>query len=174
MGDRHRPDLSGPSTDALGRSTAERSPDYVGLKPTCRGNRRGFRHVRCCKPFLTFASRCEGTRRAMQYKGFDIKTFEQEPGKWRARIFRANGRPSNDTNQKLQEFVASADPSSAVDTLILAMEAIDDLLSRNSNWKMERHWRVLLRTSEISGRGPALMRRKLRRRQRTERPIGLI
>ena len=29
----------------------------------------------------------------MQYKGFEITAFEQTPGKWRARIIRANGKP---------------------------------------------------------------------------------
>jgi hypothetical protein len=55
MGDRHRSNLSGPSTD-LGRSTAMSEVlIYVGLKPTCTETPRGLRHVRCCKPLLTFA-----------------------------------------------------------------------------------------------------------------------
>ena len=74
----------------------------------------------------------------MQYKGFDISAFEKEPGKWRTRIFRANGRPSNATNRKLQELVASADPSSAVDALILVMEAIDGLFFRNTEGRKRR------------------------------------
>ncbi len=74
----------------------------------------------------------------MQYKGFDISAFEKEPGKWRARIFRANGRPSNATNRKLQELVASADPSSAVAALTLVMEAIDGLFFRNTKRRKRR------------------------------------
>jgi hypothetical protein len=74
----------------------------------------------------------------MQYKGLDITAFEQEPGKWRARIVRANGRPSNATNRKLQELVASADPSSAVAALTLVMEAIDGLFFRNTKRRKRR------------------------------------
>ncbi len=74
----------------------------------------------------------------MQYKGFDFSAFEQEPGKWRARVLRANGRPSNATSRKLQQHVASAEPSSAVDALILIMEAIDGLFFRNNAPKKRR------------------------------------
>jgi hypothetical protein len=93
------------------------------------------------------------TGHAMQYKGFDICAFRYEPGKWRARIFRTNGKLSNTANRKLQELVTGPDPSSAADALILAMEAID-LLDR-----------------EISSREPASMPRK-RRRQHRRRQNG--
>ena len=99
----------------------------------------------------------------MQYKGFDIRAFKQEPGKWRARVVRANGKPLKATSRNLREFETSVDQSSAVDALISAMQAVDgltltmeatdaDFLFRNAKRKTERHWRVLLRTSEISGR----------------------
>jgi hypothetical protein len=91
----------------------------------------------------------------MQYKGFNISAFEQEPGKWRATIFRRmNHRLSNAINQKLQELVSGAGPSSAVDALILAMEAIDLL-------------------GEISSDGPASMLRKRRRQHRAQTRVGL-
>jgi len=99
----------------------------------------------------------------MQYKGFDIRAFEQEPGKWRARIVRANGKPLRATSRNLREFETSADLSSAVDALISAMQVVDGLtltmeatdagfIFHNTKRKTERHWRVLLRTNEISGR----------------------
>jgi hypothetical protein len=37
----------------------------------------------------------------MQYKGLDITAFEAEPGQWRARIVRANGRPLKANDQQL-------------------------------------------------------------------------
>ena len=99
----------------------------------------------------------------MQYKGFDIRAFEQEPGKWRARIVKVNGKPLKATSRNLRKFETSVDLSSAVDALISAMQAVDgltltmeamdaDFLFRNAKRKTERHWRVLLRTNEISGR----------------------
>jgi len=58
----------------------------------------------------------------MQYKGLEITAFEQEPGKWRARIVAANGRPLKGDDRQLLESVTSA---TAVDALTLAMEAVD-------------------------------------------------
>ena len=61
----------------------------------------------------------------MQYKGLEITAFEQAPGKWRARIAIAYGRPLSTNDRQLLESVTSADLSSAVDALTVAMEAID-------------------------------------------------
>ena len=85
----------------------------------------------------------------MQYKGLEITAFEQGPGKWRVSIVRANGRPLKTNDRQLLESVTSANLSSAVDALALAMEAIDaaGLFFGNTNRKPERFWRVLLRTS---------------------------
>src|SRR5262249_33256625 len=105
--------------------------------------------------------------RAMQYKGLEITVFEQEPGKWHARIVAANGRPSKGDDRQLLEFVTSA---SAVDALTLAMEAVDaaGLIFRNADRGMERFWRVLRRTSETSGPSAyPLSKKKPRRRRAT-------
>jgi hypothetical protein len=115
--------------------------------------------------FAHLASRREqnATGRAMQYKGFDIRAFEQEPGKWRARIVRANGKPLKASSRNLRELETSVDLSSAVDAMISAMQTVDGLtlnmeatdvgfIFHNTKRKAERHWRVLLRTNEISGR----------------------
>ena len=103
----------------------------------------------------------------MQYKGLEITVFEQEPGKWHARIVSANGRPLKGDDRQLLEFVTSA---SAVDALTLAMEAVDaaGLIFRNADRGMERFWRVLRRTSETSGPSAyPLSKKKLRRRRVT-------
>jgi len=99
----------------------------------------------------------------MQYKGLEITAFEQTPGKWRASIVRANGKPLEGNNRQLLESVTSA---TAVDALTLAMEAIDaaGLFFRNADRGMERFWRVLLRTVETSGRAYPLPKKKPRRR----------
>jgi hypothetical protein len=89
----------------------------------------------------------------MQYKGLEITAFEQQPGKWCARIVAVNGRPLKGDDRKLLELVTSANLASAVDALTLAMEAVDaaGLFIRNADRGMERFWRVFLRTSETSG-----------------------
>jgi len=100
----------------------------------------------------------------MQYKGLEITAFEQTPGKWRASIVRANGKPLEGDDRQLLESVTSA---TAVDALTLAMEAIDaaGLFFRNADRGMERFWRVLLRTVETSGRAYPLPKKKPRRRR---------
>ena len=102
--------------------------------------------------------------RAMQYKGLEITAFEQEPGKWRARIVAANGRPLKHDDRKLLEPVTGA---TAVDALTLAMEAVDTagLFFHNANRGTERFWRVLLRRSETSGRSAHPAKKKSRRRR---------
>ena len=103
----------------------------------------------------------------MQYKGLEITVFEQEPGKWHARIVAANGRPLKGDDRQLLEFVTGA---SAVDALTLAMEAVDaaGLIFRNADRGMERFWRVLRRTSETSGPSAyPLSKKKPRRRRAT-------
>ena len=102
--------------------------------------------------------------RAMQYKGLEITAFEQEPGKWRAKIVAANGRSLKRDDRKLPEPVTSA---TAVDALTLAMEAVDaaGLFFHNADRGTERFWRMLLRTSKTSGHSAhPLAKKKSRRR----------
>ena len=68
----------------------------------------------------------------MQYKGLEITAFEETPGKWRARIVRANGKPLKGNHRKLLKALASTNQTlastnlpSAVDALTLALEAVD-------------------------------------------------
>jgi hypothetical protein len=105
----------------------------------------------------------------MQYKGLEITAFEQEPGKWRARIVAANGRPLKRDDRKLLEPVTSA---TAVDALTLAMEAVDaaGLFFHNADRGTERFWRMLLRTGETSGRSAHPLAKKKSRRRRVSGP----
>jgi len=99
----------------------------------------------------------------MQYKGLEITAFEETPGKWRARIAAANGRPLKGDDQQLLESITGA---TAVDALMLAMEAVDaaGLFFRNADQGIERFWRGLRRASETSGRAYPLSKKKPRRR----------
>jgi hypothetical protein len=80
----------------------------------------------------------------MRYKGFLIVAFEQEPGKWRAQIGRAHGRPLKSTDdRRLQEFATSIEHSSAVEALTMAMEAVDaEFFSRNAKQRIDKYWRL--------------------------------
>jgi hypothetical protein len=102
----------------------------------------------------------------MQYKGLEITAFEQEPGKWRARIVGANGQPLKADDQQLLESLTSANLSSAVGALTSAMEAVDAarLSFRNTSRKTERLWRVLGRTTSGQRANP-LPKKKPRRRR---------
>src|SRR5215813_10134967 len=63
----------------------------------------------------------------MQYKGLEITAFEETPGKWHAKIVRANGnhRKLAKTLASTNQILASTNRPSAVDALTLALEAID-------------------------------------------------
>jgi hypothetical protein len=151
----------------------ERSPDLRRPRADVEG---GIRVVF----FKLAASLCSPLRPAMktqrggvmQYKGLEITAFEQEPGKWRARIVGANGRPLKGDDRQLLESVTSANLSSAVDALTLAMEAVDaaGLFFRNAERGMERFWRVLLRTCETSGRSANPLAKKKPRRRLVSEP----
>ena len=79
----------------------------------------------------------------MKYKTFLIDVFEQEPGKWRAQITRAHGRPLNSMNRK-REFVTNAEHISAAEALMKAMEVIDTgYFSRVTERSTEKFWRRL-------------------------------
>ena len=66
----------------------------------------------------------------MQYKGLEITAFEETPGKWRARIVRANSKPLRGNHRKLVKTLASTNLPSAVDALTLALEAVERLSTR--------------------------------------------
>jgi hypothetical protein len=64
----------------------------------------------------------------VEYKQFFVKAFEQEPGKWRARVKRLDGKPiivARRDKTKVDEFVTSPDSSTPDDALLRAIAAID-------------------------------------------------
>src|SRR5262249_12442322 len=107
--------------------------------------------------------------RAVQYKGLEITVFEQEPGKWHARIVAANGRPLKGDDRQLLETLTSANLSSPVDALTSAMQAVDAaaLSFRNISRDPERFWRVLRRTTG-DHRALPLAKKKPRRRRASD------
>src|SRR6516225_11815777 len=141
-------------------------PICVGLKPDVEGNPLRFFKVAAslCSPLRPVMKTQAGG--AMQYKRLEITAFEQEPGKWRARIVAANGRPLKDDDRQLRQLLESVTGATAVDALTLAMEAVDaaGLFFRNADREIERFWRGLRRASETSGRAYPLSKKKPRRR----------
>ena len=63
----------------------------------------------------------------MEYKQFIVRTFEREPGKWRAIVRRSDGRPVMVCRGrvKIREFVTGIDAMTAEVALLAAMAAID-------------------------------------------------
>jgi hypothetical protein len=73
-------------------------------------------------------------RSAVEYKQFIVKTFEREPGKWRAIVRHSDGRPVMVCRGrvKISEFVTGLDARTAEAALLAAMAAIDTgAFSRN-------------------------------------------
>jgi hypothetical protein len=87
----------------------------------------------------------------MKYKTFRINIFEQEPGKWRARITRAHRRPLKATKE-LGQFAANVDHSSAVEAMTRAMEMVDAAsFSRCIERTTEKRWRCLRKADRKLG-----------------------
>ena len=63
----------------------------------------------------------------MEYKRFIVQAFEREPGKWRASVERANGKPIMITTNRRQlaKFVTGVDAKSPQAAILMAMAAID-------------------------------------------------
>ena len=64
----------------------------------------------------------------MEYKQFVVRTFEREPGKWRASVERVNGKvmmPAKHHRPRLARFVTGVDAKSAQAAMLMAMAAID-------------------------------------------------
>jgi len=61
----------------------------------------------------------------MEYKQFTVKTFECEPGKWRARVQRTNGRLLWAGRAKIRHFVTGADEPTPQRAMQMALAAID-------------------------------------------------
>ena len=61
----------------------------------------------------------------MEYQGFVVEAFEQEPGKWRAKILRSSGKPLITGRKRIWQFVTGVDAATAPAALLMALEAID-------------------------------------------------
>ena len=105
----------------------------------------------------------------MQYKGLEITAFEETPGKWRARIVRANGKPLRGNHRKLVKSLASTNLPSAVDALTLALEAVDAVLDRErSMYPLARRKRRRRRVSGQAGTDDILREQEMSRFIRRE------
>ena len=105
----------------------------------------------------------------MQYKGLEITAFEETPGKWRARIVRANSKPLRGNHRKLVRTLASTNLPSAVDALTLALEAVDAVLDRErSMYPLARRKRRRRRVSGQAGTDDILREQEMSRFIRRE------
>ena len=105
----------------------------------------------------------------MQYKGLEITAFEETPGKWRARIVRANGKPLRGNHRKLVKTLASTNLPSAVDALTLVLEAVERLSTRErSVYPLARRKRRRRRVSGQAGTDDILREQEMSRFIRRE------
>jgi hypothetical protein len=96
----------------------------------------------CCdRCSVVLAASLSGRR--MEYKRFIISAFEQGPGRWRASVRRANGKPLLARKRtRLEQFITDSDSPSADVAMMMAMEAIDvGTFSRRTARSTEKFWR---------------------------------
>ena len=78
----------------------------------------------------------------MEYKRFVVRAFEQEPGKWRASIRRADGKPVKVIGgKKLDHGNMSGGEGTAAAALLTAMAAIDAGTTPRRPVATEKYWR---------------------------------
>jgi hypothetical protein len=61
----------------------------------------------------------------MEYQGFVVRAFEQEAGKWRAKVLRSSGEPLIKGRKRIVQFITGTDTATASGALLLAIQAID-------------------------------------------------
>jgi hypothetical protein len=61
----------------------------------------------------------------MEYKGFVVRAFERESGRWRAKILRPVGKPLVTGRKRIVQYISGVDRTTASAALIAALEAID-------------------------------------------------
>jgi hypothetical protein len=61
----------------------------------------------------------------MEYQGYIVRTFEREPGKWRAKILRPVGKSLVAGRNRIVQFVTGVDRTTPSAALLVALEAID-------------------------------------------------
>jgi hypothetical protein len=77
----------------------------------------------------------------MEYQGFVVEAFEQEPGKWRAKILRSSGKPLITGRKRIWQFVTGIDATTAAAALLMALEAIDAETFSSAAPLPEKFWR---------------------------------
>ena len=77
----------------------------------------------------------------MEYQGFVVEAFEQEPGKWRAKILRSSGKPLITGRKRIWQFVTGIDATTASAALLMALEAIDAETFSSAAPLPEKFWR---------------------------------
>jgi hypothetical protein len=78
----------------------------------------------------------------MDYRQFVVEAFEREPGKWRARIQRASGKPVKVVGRKkLDQFVTGLNARTAEAALMMALAVIDAGSLSRGKVSTERIWR---------------------------------
>ena len=79
----------------------------------------------------------------MEYKGFIVRTFEREPGKWRASVQRPRAKPlRSGRHRTLVKFVTVLDAPEAPDALLMAFAVIDAGIFSRQRATDEKIWRL--------------------------------
>lgn len=87
----------------------------------------------------------------MEYKRFVVRAIEREPGKWRASIRHADGKPVKIIGGKrIEQGHVSGDEGTAAAALLTAMAAIDAGTSARARVATEKLWRR--RRASLRGR----------------------
>ena len=123
------------------------APSFVGLESLSESSIRTSFHLllRLIPTHRHIASMEIG----VEYKRFIVRAFEQEFGKWRARIWRVDGAPiALAGRRKLKCFVTGIDANTAPNAMLMAMDAIDAGTFSANRSHRERYWRCLDRASE--------------------------
>jgi hypothetical protein len=74
----------------------------------------------------------------MEYQGYVVRTFEREPGKWRAKILRPIGKSLG--RNRIVQFVTGVDRTTPSAALLVALEAIDAGAFSRSATLPEKFW----------------------------------
>jgi len=87
---------------------------------------------------------------AVEYMRFVVKAFEPEPGKWRASIRRADGKPVKViSGKKLEKSVTRFDAGTAVAAIRMAMAVIDAGTFVRDRVATEKFWRRRGQSSRV-------------------------
>ena len=80
----------------------------------------------------------------MDYKGYFIKPYDQQPGKWRVRVVRISAIPlPTGRLKKLQQFMSNIEARTAVAAATKAMKAVDAAYAQRPERRgIEKFWRL--------------------------------